>query len=83
MIARWMTVEHAAEWTGFGEDFFLAHMRDGLWAENEVWKWVKGRKVIDLQAFYTWVDKQPSIPSKRGRKPKAEQCASDQEPQPA
>lgn len=82
MIARWMTVEHAGEWTGLTEDFFLSHMRDGLWIEGEVWKWVQGRKLIDLQAFYTWADTQPSIPSRRGRKKKGEtgmptSCSSD------
>ncbi|KQP43954.1 hypothetical protein [Pseudorhodoferax sp. Leaf274] len=71
---RWVTVGLASELTGFTEEFFQEHSRGGLWIEGKVWKWVQGRKLFDLQALYDWIDHQPSIPSRRGRKPKDEAC---------
>lgn len=65
---RWMTLRLAAERTGFGVPFFTAHTNDGRWAEGVVWKWGLGRKVIDLQALYRWIDKQASAPTACGRR---------------
>lgn len=70
---RWVTVALASELTGFTEEFFAEHSRGGLWIEGKVWKWVQGRRLFDMVALYDWIDQQPSIPTKRGRKPKAEQ----------
>lgn len=70
---RWVTVGLAAELTGFTEEFFQENARGGLWVEGKVWKSLNGRRLFDLQALYDWIDQQPSIPSKRGRKPKSEQ----------
>lgn len=71
---RWVTVALASDLTGFTEEFFQEHSRGGLWVEGKVWKWVQGRKLFDLQALYVWIDQQPSIPSKRGRKRKGKAC---------
>ena len=71
---RWMTLDRASEATGFGVKFFMEHCSDGTWPEYKIWRWVLGRKVIDLDALYAWIDQQPSIPTRRGRKRKEESC---------
>jgi hypothetical protein len=74
MTLRWVTVEKASEETGLPCSFF--HERTGLsgeWPERTVWKWFEGRKMIDLQELYNFIDKRPSIQSKRGRR-KTPQC---------
>lgn len=72
MTLRWVTVSKAAELTGLPESFL--HERTGLsgaWPEGLIWKWFEGRKLIDLAALYTLIDKRPSAPSNRGRRPQA------------
>ncbi|MGO4608386.1 hypothetical protein AB4142_18815 [Variovorax sp. 2RAF20] len=72
-MTRWITLEKAEAETGLPKSFF--HERtgaSGTWPENQVWKWFDGRKLIDLEALYTLIDKRPSIQSNRGRKAKTE-----------
>lgn len=80
MTTRWVTVALASELTGFTEEFFAEKSRNGLWVEGKVWKWCEGRRLFDMQALYAWIDAQPSIPTRRGRKRKDEECeSSDQQ----
>lgn len=75
-MMRWVTVDKAEEETGLPASFF--HERTGaagVWAEGKVWKWFEGRKLVDLDALYTLIDKAPSVASRRGRR------RSDEAPQ--
>lgn len=78
-MTRWITVEKAETETGLPSSFF--HERtgaSGVWPEKQVWTWFEGRKLIDLEALYTLIDKTPSIPSNRGRKPKTDKQCPEQ-----
>ncbi|OUM01634.1 hypothetical protein [Variovorax sp. JS1663] len=78
---HWVTIEKAAEQTGLPASFF--HERTGAsgeWPEGRVWKWFDGRKLVDLDALYDLIAKRPSIPSKRGRKPRQTQCQEEHQP---
>ena len=82
--ARWITIEKAAEVTGLPPTFF--HERtgaSGIWPEGPVWKWFDGRKLIDLEALNTMIDKRPSIQSNRGRKRADSLCQDKPALQPA
>lgn len=66
---HWVTIEKAQERTGLPASFF--HERtgaSGVWPEGRVWKWFEGRKLLDLDALYTLIDKAPSVASNRGRR---------------
>lgn len=82
-LARWVTFERAEQQTGLGMAFFHAHTTDGTWAEGPIWKWVLGRKMIDLEALYAWIDQQPSIASNRGRRKDPSRCHPERQPEPA
>lgn len=84
MTSRWVTIDKAEEATGLPATFF--HERtgaSGVWPESKVWKWFEGRKLIDLEALYEFIDKRPSIQSNRGRKRADTACQSQPERQPA
>jgi len=84
MSKRWVTIEKAGEETGLPMTFF--HERTGIsgvWPEGQVWKWFEGRKLIDLQELYVFIDRRPSIQSTRGRRRSATPCpvpAPNQQP---
>ncbi|VTU37173.1 hypothetical protein [Variovorax sp. PBL-E5] len=83
-MMRWVTIEKAAEETGLPASFF--HERtgvSGVWPEGKVWKWFDGRKLVDLEALYDFIDKRPSIQSNRGRKRAEPPCQNQPQHQPA
>ena len=72
--SRWVTINKASELTGLPVTFFNDRTgRSGVWPEGRVWKWFEGRKLINMNGFYSLVDKTPSVRSNRGRK-KAKTC---------
>ncbi|HTH09695.1 MAG TPA: hypothetical protein VMA55_09000 [Acidovorax sp.] len=73
MTTRWVTLERATELTGLPVTFFHERTgKAGVWPEGQVWKWFEGRKLIDMQALDSFIDQRPSVPSQRGRRPRAE-----------
>lgn len=79
-MKRWVTVKKASDETGLPDTFF--DERTGLsgeWPEGTVWKWFDGRKLIDMQALYAFIDKRPSIQSRRGRRKASATCHEQQQ----
>lgn len=72
--SNWVTIAKAGAETGLPESFFNERTGlSGIWPEGPVWKWFEGRKLINMNGFYSLVDKTPSVRSNRGRK-KAKTC---------
>ena len=69
-MTTWVTLKKAQDETGLPATFFDERTgQSGIWPEGRVWKWFEGRKLINLPALFDLIERTPSVPSRRGRKP--------------
>lgn len=74
-MSHWVTIEKAVELRGLPYQYLQERTGPaGHWTEGEVWKWIDGRKVIDLDALDALYDKAQSTPTNRGRRPANDAC---------
>ena len=56
-MARYVTIARSSQLTGYTEDAIRTKIRDGVWAEGEVWRRAPdGRVLVDLQGYERWVE---------------------------
>ena len=66
---RYVSVNRAADLTGYSECAIRAKISTGVWAEGKEWKWgADGKQLVDLQGYDRWAELM-GRPSMRGRKP--------------
>lgn len=64
-MARYVTIARCSQLTGYTEDAIRTKIRDGVWAEGEVWRRAPdGRVLVDIDGYERWVvgDFQVSLP---------------------
>lgn len=56
-MLRYLTIPKFAAESGYTEDAIRSKIRDGVWADGEVWKKAPdGRILIDVQGYEKWVE---------------------------
>lgn len=56
-MARFVTIEKAAELTGYPPDAIRSKKRDGIWREGHEWIAAPdGRILIDMEGYEKWVE---------------------------
>ncbi|MNY13902.1 hypothetical protein D3C86_1470570 [compost metagenome] len=56
-MPRFVTIEKAAELTGYSADAIRSKKRDGIWREGHEWVAAPdGRILIDMQGYEKWVE---------------------------
>lgn len=56
-MIRYITIERAAELTGYTADAIRTKIRDGIWPEQNVWVRAPDRRVlIDIEGYHKWVE---------------------------
>jgi hypothetical protein len=56
-VVRYITIERAAELTGYTADAIRTKIRDGIWPEQNVWvRAPDNRVLIDIEGYHTWVE---------------------------
>lgn len=55
-MLRYLTIPKFSAESGYTEDAIRTKIRDGIWAEGQVWiKAPDGRNLIDVQGYEKWV----------------------------
>ena len=61
-MARYVTIARCSQLTGYTEDAIRTKIRDGVWAEGDVWRRAPdGRVLVDIAGYEQWVEGGPSI----------------------
>lgn len=61
-MVRYMTIRKFSEESGYSEDAIRSKIRDGIWAEGQVWKRAPdGRNLIDAKGYEEWVESGPAL----------------------
>lgn len=72
MTTRYVTIEKAAELTGYTPDAIRAKIKRGDWLEGTVYKRAPdGRVLIDVEGYEKWVEGEPQHRAFAARRPAA------------
>lgn len=76
-VVRWVTLDKAAELTGYSEKALRHKISLGIWAEGVQWKWADdNRMLVNLEEYDKWVDHSTSKGCTRGKKQSLSTCAA-------